>query len=108
MSGDGRERFAQRAVLWRWIKVDGASLFFLRFTGEAAAAISALALIRRLETGRRRGWGGLRGEARIGKTRWPTMVVPGDNESWLLPVKREVREAEGLREGDDVAFEVCL
>ncbi|RYY42991.1 MAG: DUF1905 domain-containing protein, partial [Sphingomonadales bacterium] len=37
--------------------------------------------------------GALKCEPRIGMTCWNTMVVPGDNESWLLPVKRAVRDA---------------
>ena len=108
MTGDTREHFAQRAALWRWVSASGANLFFLRFTGEVAEAISALAVMRRLESGRRRGWGALRAEARIGATRWRTSIFPGDGASWLLPVKREVREAEGLREGVEAEAEVWL
>lgn len=108
MNDDGRELFAQRAKLWTWINATGATLHFLRFTGEVAEAISALAAMRRLEGGHRRGWGSLRAEAHVGDTRWPTMVFPGDNDSWLLPVKREVRQAEGLVEGSETDFEVLL
>lgn len=108
MNGDGRECFHQRATLWRWVGASGANMFFLRFTGEVAEAISALALMRRFESGRRRGWGALRVEARIGATRWHTSIFPGDRESWLLPVKREVREAEGLIEDGEAAVEVRL
>lgn len=108
MIDDGRECFRQRAALWRWVSASGANLFFLRFTEEVAEAISALALMRRLEGGRRRGWGSLKVEARIGATRWTTSIFPGDNASWLLPVKRAVREAEGLVEDRDAVVEVRL
>ena len=108
MKEDGRERFTQRAALWRWVSANGANLYFLRFTGEVAEAISALAVMRRLERGRRRGWGSLQVEARIGTARWMTSIFPGDGDSWLLPVKRAVREAEGLIEGQDTMVEVSL
>ena len=108
MSDDGRECFQQRVALWRWVSASGANLYFLRFTGEVAKAISALAIMRRLERGGRRGWGALRVEARIGATRWTTSIFPGDGESWLLPVKRGVREAEGLVEAKDTMVEVSL
>ena len=108
MSLDALERFRQRAPLWRWVTATGASLFFLRFTGEVAEAIGALSVMRRLETGRRRGWGSLRVEARIGETRWTTSVFPGDGTTWLIPVKLEVRVAEGLVEGGEVEVEIGL
>lgn len=100
--------FVQRAALWRWVSASGANLYFLRFTGEVAEAISALALMRRLESGRRRGWGALKVEARIGATRWRTSIFPGDDDSWLLPVKRAVRDAECLVEGSESEVEVLL
>ena len=108
MNADGGECFRQRAKLWRWVSASGANLYFLRFTGEVSEAISALALMRRLESGRRRGWGALRVEARIGTARWRTSIFPGDGDSWLLPVKRAVREAEALREGQDTMVEIRL
>lgn len=108
MTGDGRELFVQRAKLWTWITATGATLYFLRFTGEVAEAISALAVMRRLEDGRRRGWGSLRAEAKIGSTQWTTMVVPGDGGTWLLPVKRAVRQAEDMSEGAETEVGVLL
>ena len=108
MSADGRECFRQRAALWRWVSASGANLYFLRFTGEVAEAISALALMGRLESGRRRGWGSLQVEARIGAARWRTSIFPGDGDSWLLPVKRAVRKGEGLSEGQDTMVEVII
>ena len=106
MRADGRERFRQRVTLWRWTAASGGSWFFLRFTGEVAEAISALALMRRLETGKRRGWGSLKVEARVGETRWASSIFPSDEGSWLLPVKRAVREAEGLAEDEETEVEV--
>lgn len=108
MSEDGRERFQQDVTLWRWSGASGGTWFFVRFTGPVAEAISALALMRRLETGRRRGWGSLKVEARIGKTSWPTSIFPGDEGAWLLPVKRAVRASEALDEERSFVAEITL
>lgn len=105
---DERDVFTQSAALWRWVSANGANLYFLRFTGEVAEGIAAAAVVRRLESGRRRGWGALKVGARIGETRWTTSIFPGDKETWLLPVKREVRVAESVAECDEVEFTVTL
>lgn len=96
------ERFTQTATLWRWTTASGAGLIFVRFTDPVAEEISALALMRRLEGGHRRGWGSLRVTARIGGSEWPTSIFPGNEASWLLPVKAAVRKAEGVNEGHTV------
>lgn len=108
MSDHGREHFGQRASVWRWVGASGGNWFFVRFTGEVAEAISALALMRRLETGKRRGWGSLKVEARIGATAWQSSIFPGDGDTWLLPVKRSVREAEALAEGSEAEVAIML
>lgn len=106
MSGNGHNSFLQRASLWRWVAANGANLYFVRFTGGIANEISALAAMRRLETGRRRGWGSLKVVVRIGGTSWQTSIFPGDGDTWLLPVKRSVREAENLSECEDAEVEI--
>jgi len=43
----------------------------------------------------------------VGRSRWETSIFPDRRlESYVLPVKRSVREAEGLDEG--VPFDVAL
>jgi hypothetical protein len=96
------EEFTQTAPLWRWVTASGGHYIFLRFTDPVAAEVSALAAMRRLESGRKRGWGSLRVTARIGESEWPTSIFPGDGATWLLPVKAAVRKAEGVAEGDTV------
>ena len=49
---------------------------YIRIEGEAAEAISAHELVRRLELGRRRGFGSVKVNARIGDSRWSTSVFP--------------------------------
>ncbi|HVR89859.1 MAG TPA: DUF1905 domain-containing protein [Novosphingobium sp.] len=102
------EQFTQRAALWRWTTASGAGLIFVRFTDPVAGEISTLALMRRLEGGHRRGWGSLKVMAEIGATRWATSIFPGNEASWLLPVKAGVRKAEGIAEGDEVDVSIEL
>lgn len=52
-----------------------------------------------------KGWGSIRVQATIGATTWATSIFPSKEESsYVLPVKAEVRRAEGLEEGATVAF----
>ena len=84
--------------LWRWTTDKApASWHFLTLTGEVAEAIHALALMRRLEAGRKRGWGSMKVRATVGDTSWDTSIFPAkEMGGWLLPVKVAVRKAEGL------------
>lgn len=42
------------------------------------------------------GWGSVRVDARIGSSTFRTSIFPGADETFVLPVKRAIREAEGL------------
>ena len=94
--------------LWIWTSDNApASWHFLTLSGEVAEAIHALALIRRLEGGRKRGFGSMKVRATVGDTSWETSIFPAKNlNGWLLPVKAAVRKAEGLVAGDLVRVEL--
>jgi hypothetical protein len=104
------ETHSTTTKLWIWSTDKApASWHFLTLDGEVADAIHALALMRRLEFGHKRGWGSIKVRATIGDTSWDTSIFPAkDVGGWLLPVKAAVRKAEGLVAGDDVAVEVAL
>lgn len=106
MSHDG-ERISHSGTLWRWTGASGAGTWhFVTIDGTAGEALSATALMRKLE-GMGRGFGSLKVTARIGDARFATSVFPSKADGgWLLPVKASVRRAEGLSEGD--AVEVVL
>jgi hypothetical protein len=60
-------------------------------------------------SGPRRGFGAVRVRARIGRTTWETSMFPdGGLESYVLPVKKSVRDAEGLDAGSRVEVELTL
>ncbi|MCB0906614.1 MAG: DUF1905 domain-containing protein [Nocardioidaceae bacterium] len=53
------------------------------------------------------GFGSVRVRARLGSTMWSTSVFPDKRSGcFVLPVKRAVRRAEGLDDGDVGAFEI--
>ena len=54
-----------------------------------------------------RGFGSLRVDVAVGRTRWRTSVFPSD-DTFVLPVKRAVRDAEGLETGDPVHVRLTL
>jgi hypothetical protein len=57
----------------------------------------------------RRGFGSVRVIATIGATTWSTSVFPDTKAtSYVLPVKKSVRETEGLVADDVVDVTVCL
>jgi Domain of unknown function (DUF1905) len=104
------ETHTTTATLWIWSTDKApASWHFLTLTGEVAEAIRALALMRRLEYGAKRGWGSIKVTATIGETSWQTSIFPEkDAGGWLLPVKATVRKAEELVAGDEVKVTVEL
>jgi hypothetical protein len=69
----------------------------------------ASALIRKRYKGPRRGFGGIRVKARLGKTVWETSIFPDSRSGcYLLPLKAAVRRAEGIAQGDRVAFSLAI
>ncbi|WP_068072224.1 DUF1905 domain-containing protein [Novosphingobium lentum] len=102
-NGDEQDVVTHTGPLWRWTSPGApAAWHFLTVDGAAGEALSATALMRRLE-GLARGFGSLKVTATIGDTRFSTSVFPSKDEGWMLPVKAAVRKAEGIGEGDMVA-----
>lgn len=83
------------ADLWRWRARDeeaGGAWFFVSLPFEVSDAID--------EEGPRKGFGSVRVEVTVGTTTWRTSVFPSAEEkTFVLPVKKAVRSAEGLVEG---------
>ena len=63
----------------------------------------------RFMTGRTRGFGSIRVEARIGESRWSTSLFPDKaTGSYFLPVKADVRRAAAIAAGDRVSVELTI
>ncbi len=83
------------AELWRWDARRADSWTFVSLPADASEEI------RELTGGARRGFGSLRVRVRLGGSTWVTSIFPGaGNGSYVLPIKRQVRRAEGLDVGD--------
>lgn len=60
--------------------------------------------IKSLLLGTRRAWGSLPVKATIGKSSWKTSVFPDKkSNSYVLPVKADVRKKENLEDGDTIS-----
>ncbi|BCB83569.1 hypothetical protein Psuf_008820 [Phytohabitans suffuscus] len=60
-------------------------------------------------TGPRRGFGSVRVRVRVGASSWTTSIFPDAGRgAYVLPVKRAVRTAESLAEGDTASVTVEL
>jgi len=91
------------AELWIWDARRGDSWTFVSLPVEASAEI------RDLTGGQRRGFGSLRVRADIGGSTWTTSIFPDSaRNAYVLPIKRAVREAEGLDPGDVTTVAVQL
>lgn len=100
------ERVVHVGKLWRWTSTSGSgSWHFVTIDGGAGEALSATALMRRLEKSIG-GFGSLEVAARIGDSAFRTSVFPSKSEGWILPVKTAVRKDEGIGEGDEVEVEL--
>lgn len=96
--------------LKRW-QGDRGTYHLVTFTGDEAEALSAHALMERLELGHRRGFGSVKLTARIGKTEWRTSVFPQkrqDNEEWVLLVSKKVMRAENLSAHQSIEVQLIL
>lgn len=82
------------ADLWRW-KGD-AAWHFVSLPTDVADDLEDRA-------GQRVGFGSIRVLVEIGSSQWRTSVFPDSKQgTFVLPVKRAVRDREGLTEGDRV------
>lgn len=75
---------------------------------EAAEQIAGHELARRLEFGKPPGFRSVKVTARIGGSEWATSAFRNKDGSWFLPIKKPVRLAEELAEGNQVEVELTL
>lgn len=101
-------RFAAPLQIWT-NEAENGSVGFVILPAEAAEQVAGHELVRRLELGKRRGFGSVKVTATIGDSTWDTSVFPQKGrESWFMAVKVAVRRAEGIEEGDLVEVELEL
>lgn len=95
------------AALWRWSArqetTDPSSWIFLTVPLEVSEVL-------REGAGEPRGFGSVRVRVEAGGSRWDTSVFPDSEGSgcFVLPVKKAVRVAEDVGEGDDLTVTLSL
>lgn len=94
------EEITFTATLWRWEAPD--AWRFVTVPVDHADAI-------RLGAGPPRGFGSVRVEATVDGTTWRTSVFPDSHRgTYVLPIKKAVRQAEDLDDGDPVTVTLHL
>ena len=84
-----------------WIAPGDGAWHFVTVPEEQAEII-------RLQSGPRVGFGSVKVEARIGDSTWSTSVFPDTRLTYVLPLKKSVRHAEGILAGDVVDVRLKL
>lgn len=97
----GEETYAFTTRLAQWHSDKGVWHYF-SVAPAVADALDGTALMHRLETGRRSGFGSVKLTARIGATEWRTSAFPFKDAGWSILVSAKVRKAEALVAGDSV------
>jgi hypothetical protein len=94
-------RFSFDAELWEH---DGpAAWFFVSLPEDVADDIDAA------HGHRAKGFGSLRVDVRVGTTAWSTSIFPDSKRgTYVLPVKKQVRTAEGLTAGSVVTLQLAV
>lgn len=91
------------AELWKWDARRADGWIFVSLPADVSEEIRDLA------GGSRRGFGSLRVRVTVGGSTWTTSVFPGSGtSSYVLPIKRPVRNAEALDVGDIATVTVEL
>ncbi|MGN7970165.1 DUF1905 domain-containing protein [Microbacterium sp. 22296] len=85
--------------VFRWEARSDSDWYFVALPPELSADI------RETQTFRR-GFGGVRVEATIGGSSWRTSIFPQAGDVYVLPLKRAVRDAEGIDPGASVEVDL--
>ncbi|TFC83333.1 DUF1905 domain-containing protein [Cryobacterium cheniae] len=89
--------FTFTAALWEYSGTG--AWFFVSVPADQAEDI------RTLTDGRRGGFGSVKVAAALNRSRWSTSLFPSSEEgTFVLPVKKAIRQAEGVGAGDPVTI----
>jgi hypothetical protein len=91
--------FEFESDIWRWDARVAEAWFFATVPAELSEDIREIPRMRR-------GFGAVRVEARVGDTQWRTSIFPDSGGSYVLPLKKAVRDAESLVEGGTVVVQL--
>jgi hypothetical protein len=83
-------------AMYRWAARTDADWYFAALPEDLSTEV------RELQGPVQRGFGAVRVQATVGSSTWRTSIFPGGDGRYVLPLKRAVREANGLSEGEPV------
>jgi hypothetical protein len=96
-----------KAEVWIWDARRTDSWTFVSLPAEASDEIRDE--VHDVAGGPRRGFGSVRVRVTVGRSTWTTSIFPDSaSGTYALPIKRAVREAEGLEVGDSATVTVEL
>lgn len=82
-----------------WIYDGPSAWYFITINKAVSKKIKGIPILKR-------GWGSIPVNVTAGKTLWKTSIFPDKDEVFLLPIKKEVRRKENLKEGSYVNLEI--
>lgn len=82
-----------------WVYNGPAAWHFITIGKKTASKIKHIPILKR-------GWGSIPVNIKIGETSWKTSIFPDKDEVFLLPIKKDVRRNENLKEGSYVNLEI--
>ena len=102
-----QDKFVIENKIWIW-SFDGASAWhFVTVPPEISLKIKKADFEKNGKL--KRGFGSIKVKVKIGKTSFETSIFPNKkDQTYLLPIKKEVRRNEGLQEGEKIKFEILL
>ena len=100
------DRFTFTAPLWRWTarreSDDTGAWCFVTLPPDVVDEV-------RQRSAEPRGFGSVRVHVEVGETTWDTSVFPDSaSEGFVLPVKKAVRTAAGVGEGDELTVTLSV
>ncbi len=97
--------FSFRGQCWLW-QSESAAWHFIHLPIDKSEEIKFFS---ENLTVKKRGWGAVRVQVMIGKTIWGTSIFPHkDSNTYILPIKADVRKAEGITAGDEIEVRVKI
>src|SRR3989344_2533392 len=95
-------KYSVRAKVWLWPGEQGAWHF-------AQVDKKWSAILKERHGNVKRGFGSIPVRVTLGTTKWKTSIFPDKRPGpYLLPLKAFVRRAEGIAEGDTIAFVLTI
>lgn len=91
--------FSHTGILWKYSS-DKASWFFVTLDKALADQIKGA------KQSASTGWGQIKVEVTVGETTWKTSLFPAKKGEMILAIKKDVRQKEGIEEGDEVTAHI--